>query len=98
MTFGGSPPDNLTLRDVAGAVIAEQARPMDDPHSVHPGLGPGKVERVSDVRRLITARSQLRSHLPLLKTLVFTDPTVHLTSTLGTVHGVRENPGARDPP
>ena len=25
---------------------------MDDPHSVPPGLGSGKVERVSDVRRL----------------------------------------------
>ena len=40
------------LRDVAWAIITKQPGPMDDPHTVHPGLGPGQVERLGHVRRL----------------------------------------------
>ena len=38
--------------DVAWAVVTVQARPMDDPHAVHPGADAGQFERLGHVQRL----------------------------------------------
>ena len=48
-------------------------------------------ELVICLGRQITARSQPRSHVPLLKTLIFTDPTAHLPSTSGPCTGSGKN-------
>ena len=42
----------LVLDGDEGSLGTEQARPMDDPHAVHPGAGAGQVERLGHVRRL----------------------------------------------